>query len=480
MLFYICCIIIVCIWNSWEGIEVKKKLYILIPVVLIIVGFAVYVFATVFFAGKPIKLVASVADDKLMTAEEMKGDVDYTVDILKKVHPKYYEGTLPNTEEIVKKAYERIKQPMKAEEFYFILNEIICSVDDAHTYMNKIANNSDEVIDLPVAWLEEGMYVSKDRGGLKLGDKILSIGGKTHDEILNELKNYIPSENDQWVKFRGSSLIIKRSYLKQLGLINKDQVEVKLQRLNEEVVITLPLVASNLDNIEGKRPWVGYTIEKESSIGVFYLDSCIYDKEYKNKLNEFFTEVRDNNIKNVAIDVRDNTGGDSRVINEFIRYLDIYNYTEFGSEVRYSEYSREQREGIKKDGYIVKPKENIKNKKIEDESLIFKGKTYVLTSSKTFSSANWFAVIFKDNKLGTIIGEPTGNQPSSYGDVLVFQTQNSKFAFQVSYKKWTRPKEETVVENCLNPDITVYTTGKDILNNKDAQLEKIRELTKKS
>lgn len=48
----------------------------------------------------------------------------------------------------------------------------------------------------------------------------------------------------------------------------------------------------------------------------------------------------------------------------------------------------------------------------------FKRNVYILTSSLTFSSANDFAVIFRDNNIGKIIGEPTGNQSSSYGMCL--------------------------------------------------------------
>ncbi|KUP24309.1 S41 family peptidase [Paenibacillus sp. DMB5] len=64
----------------------------------------------------------------------------------------------------------------------------------------------------------------------------------------------------------------------------------------------------------------------------------------------------------------------------------------------------------------------------------YKGKPYLLTSPQTFSSANMFAVIVQDNGLGQIIGEATGNQPSSYGDILTFQLPASGIHFQVSFK----------------------------------------------
>lgn len=53
---------------------------------------------------------------------------------------------------------------------------------------------------------------------------------------------------------------------------------------------------------------------------------------------------------------------------------------------------------------------------------------------------------------------------------------NSGFIFTVSYKKFTRPDTNRDDENCLNPDIIVYTTIDDILNGKDPQMEKVVEI----
>ncbi|WP_442916727.1 S41 family peptidase, partial [Lutispora sp.] len=40
---------------------------------------------------------------------------------------------------------------------------------------------------------------------------------------------------------------------------------------------------------------------------------------------------------------------------------------------------------------------------------MFYGEIYVLASKETFSSAHGFAGIFKNNHIGLLVGEPTGN-----------------------------------------------------------------------
>jgi C-terminal processing protease CtpA/Prc len=121
-----------------------------------------------------------------------------------------------------------------------------------------------------------------------------------------------------------------------------------------------------------------------------------------------------------------------------------------------------------------KPKKNHKHK---DSHLLFSGKLYILTSPQTFSSGNWFAVVIKDNQLGTVVGEPTGNQPSSYGDCLSFQMPNSGYGFSCSFKKWIRPNTSRNDEDALYPDIPVYTTIDDVIHQRDPQLDKIKKLT---
>ena len=76
--------------------------------------------------------------------------------------------------------------------------------------------------------------------------------------------------------------------------------------------------------------------------------------------------------------------------------------------------------------------------KVEKKENAYKGKVFILTDVFTFSSAMDFAMFFKDNNLGTVVGEAAGNMPDAYGDVLSFTVPNSKLAFSVSFKKWHR------------------------------------------
>jgi len=61
-------------------------------------------------------------------------------------------------------------------------------------------------------------------------------------------------------------------------------------------------------------------------------------------------------------------------------------------------------------------------------------------------------MLIKDNDLGTIVGEASGNLPGGYGDISVFKLPNSGLVMQVSTKKWYRVDTENPDE-FIEPDI---------------------------
>lgn len=465
----------------------KKKYRILIAAVVILcalISAGVYIVFRYPVKIKKVQLPAfeqnNMSADVMMSAEDMKEDVDYAVTTLKDVHPAAYKGFSKEQEDAIKSVYDDITKPMKLKDFYFEINKVFLSFKDAHTQIQYVLSENDKLIDLPLVWLSDGLYVKYDTKKLKKGDKILSIGGMNEEQLLKELQNIIPAENIYWIKFKGASDLDKEVYLSHLNLIKDNKVSIDIKRGQEELTMELPLIQMNeYTNEETRRYWIGHSIDKENNLGFFYVDKCDYNDEYKSEVKNFFNEVASNKVKNVVVDLRKNTGGNSMVMNEFMKYIDVNSYKGFGTEIRYSKEAAAQKGYLRKSGYVRFKNSKESNKKVKDKNIIFSGNIYILVSNATFSSANDFGAIFKDNKLGTIVGEPTGNNPDSYGDTLSFQTPKSKFYFSVSYKKWLRPDRTKDNKNFLIPDIIVYTTKDDLINDRDAQLEKIKELIKK-
>ncbi len=69
----------------------------------------------------------------------------------------------------------------------------------------------------------------------------------------------------------------------------------------------------------------------------------------------------------------------------------------------------------------------------------------------TYSSGLWLPIYVQDGNLGVIIGQPSINSPSHYGDILMYKLPNSKLKVSISHKYFTRPNLQAN-QNMLIPD----------------------------
>jgi hypothetical protein len=417
----------------------------------------------------------------LLAPEKMREDLDYTVRILRHVHPATYRGFSDEQQATIAAAYRRIQEPLTVDAFYFTVNSVICSLRDAHTHLWPRGGGPHRRLAVPIIWLQGGFYVSQDREPFQRGDRIVALGGRSIDAIYQQMRVLNPAENEHRRKWVMAGLVQREEFLDYLGVVAQDAVEIGIERAGQSLTLSAPLrLPVPAQGGPSPRPWVSYQIDPNLSLGIFCLDACYYNDQYKETVKAFFIEVSEKNIRNIAIDVRRNGGGNSSVITELFRYLKIDRYTSYGGDVRYSKEIAPIAHYQRTSGYERGKPRRRRNDKVKDAKLLFTGKLFVLTSPQTFSSGNWFAVIVKDNGLGTILGEPTGNAPSSYGDSPSFQLPNTGFTFSISHKKWVRPNPRNDPEDALYPDIPVYTTIEDVLRGGDPQMEKLKAILQQS
>lgn len=426
-----------------------------------------------------------MANSPILTPEQMWEDLDYVSHLITRVHPEpFHSGTEDEFQRLLRELREMIEVPMERDQYFFIVNQLAAFVKDGHTRIFQ----TEERWYLPLGfkWVSDGIVITAvhPNQGLSLGDQVLEIGGRTPEDLLELLKPIIIAENPYALKTSSAQRLSSGSLLDYIGLVENNGVEMLIQnREGEEsqVFVELKSGITVTDSVSGH--WFGWNIHEKNSLGYFYLDRCKNTEEYRDALEEFFQGVKEKEIETIAMDVRKNRGGTSQVIEEFLAYLPHNRVRGFGMELRYSPQAQKQRGYTRSDGYrrlcpIIRffGGYNLKIPPIQDRSLLFTGDVYILTSPLTFSSGNWFAVIIQDNELGVVLGEPTGNAPTSYGDVLQFTLPNSQFSMIVSHKSWIRPDKKRDPSDSLYPDIYVPTTIQDIRDGNDPQMEKLLEI----
>ena len=235
----------------------------------------------------------------------------------------------------------------------------------------------------------------------------------------------------------------------------------------------LPGLAERSEELLAERH--DWYIDPENNLGLFRLMVCVDDEVNRQDVEDFFTAVKDNEIENVMIDVRENVGGESRVVESLLRHLPVDSYATYGSTIRYSKQAAERASLRRTRGTSTFPPSTRRLDSVKDP---FTGNVFVLIGNRTFSAGNWIAVVFHDNDLATIIGEPTGNAPSSFGDMISFQLPNTRFILGVSYKHFARPNPSNDHQDALYPAILINKTRDDIINGVDPVIDYIIDKTR--
>lgn len=402
----------------------KKLIYILIAVcsvvwMLVIGGVLYYKLCMDPYRGTVKNREYSKELDEMLSVEEALEDLEYMMERFRNHHPAWLEegnagvAAVESQYEAEVMAMEAMQGEISVLELYRAASRIAAKMHDGHTY--------------PYWNGEEKLYIH-DFTQINEYGAPLTIEGVPYTELLEAYKQVAAYELDFYVENQFESQVIINEYMLRLcGVDTSDGVTMTFENGSgtEEYHYDFVPIAKvkGYEYSEEEKPWVFYEIDKENSVGIFTLTTCVNNEEYQSVLENFFTEVFAENIENVVVDLRYNGGGNSAVANEFITYLDVEEYQGWDSGVRFGRY--------------LYKNENIVHKNKQKEQ-VFDGQVYVLTNIKTYSAAMDFAMLIGDNDLGTIVGEPSGNLPDSYGDILSFQMSNSKLMLCVSHKRWYR------------------------------------------
>ena len=409
---------------------------------------------------------ASLAN-KMWTPQQMSEDLSQLIERMK-VHPKF--PNLSKSDKYLRTLEEikaEISSPMKHGTFYFVLSKMLSLLNDGHTVVSTGSNPFEtQFIDLPVMWIEDQIIIKSNTNPFKLGDKIIKIGGKSEQELLEMLTSVISSDNIYYTKLQGIHTLVSKFFLDYFKLTSPDgKTEIVYERDGKQQSVSLGYINYRPAIAAGPRDKnaSGYFIEKENNLGVFYLDTCFapnnHDplyKKYIENVDKFFEEIKSNNIQNICLDLSRNGGGLVSAIEPFMSYLSIDKFRYFDSW-----------------SYT-------KNIPPNDKSLIFKGKVYVMIDAGNFSAATLIAATLKDNNIATVIGLPTGMRPYFYYYRLAGALKNSQFLLYISNSRVRSSSDIALDDDYIKPDIWVPTSYEDIVVQRNPQLEKMREIADES
>ena len=375
------------------------------------------------------------------------------------------------------------------------LNKLFTLLRDAHTF----AMPKDSVAyPFTIRYYEGDFYVYAITSSFPdcTGKRIECINGKSIDSITQLLMENIPSENRIKACITGSYFLNQVDFLRMIDVIN--EVGTVCFTFSDGSEVCIPS-ADGWDThswkkeepfsykITGKTCYMQFNsmIDRFTyQLGCRMTNTAMDDKIsqslllFTDFLDGMCQEINERHISKLVVDMRYNGGGNSLLGDILLDFLGISmnDICPFKSYLRVSGFLRECYPSLfvpekydKMKGMLVEQKEVVANQfcDVPKVKKRFHGETVFIQGQNTFSSANLLLTLIKDNGLFPLIGTPTSQSPTCYGDVFPIQLPFTNTCLHISHSYFLRPNEANV-ETSLSPDIIVCNSLEDRLAGADA------------
>ncbi len=427
---------------------------------------------------------------------EIEQDIHFAFNKLISIHPLFLDkNELIHYQKQFLEIEKSIKDSMTQNEIYLLFAPVFASLNDGHTGVSVPTDQRMEYTkaggkSFPffVEIVDDSIYVSfycgSDTSLFQNREQILEINGINVTDMVHNMEPLISGESSaikqKEIANRFRFLIwMLYGFEDDYELVIKDNRQ-KTQRMALPG-ITSTEFAQNIKRMpKTNQDYYALDINQGKETAMMTIKSFGDLDGFCAFANSAFIKLKENKIKNLVIDIRDNVGGRSIVVDSLMNYLTNKTYAQYKKiEVRISpdlkEYYKEKYPDrldwinsyntddlVVLDLYMEQPR---------NKAIRFDGNLFLLTNASTYSAAATFAGVFKNLKLGIIIGEETGGKISYFGDFWSLRTPNSKIEFYISPKRFIQYGGEEYDKGVI-PDYIIPDKGNLIIDGTDDLIRK--------
>ncbi len=441
--------------------------------------------------------------NRLFTVNELLQDMDSLHGVLKNNHPDLWRHTDSAASETRwQQARKKISRPMKRWDFLRIVTPLVSQYRDGHTNISGFEFDYEEVLGMvnsnaglfpyKVNLQQNRLYIEEDwtkmlphiRGGY-----ITHINGKEIGSIIKALMPQLSGDypaNTEATLSRLFSFFLWQYY----GWQNDFNIKLVLAG-GKKVHARSTGIAIN-DYLDIQFPKADWSMQLflPQSLAVIECRNYRNANAAKRFIDSAFALIKEKNIRQVAFDIRRNGGGNSSIGDYLLAYITGKAYTDVvsktirdGSLVRNFKAGswvnnmllRYREEGIKSGDLYTKNVTARQPDSVRFPQNKFNGTFYLLTGPATYSSAHMTAMAVKCFKLGTLVGQPTGEQNDLTGESFGYQLPNTKLYAYCATATYKAACGEAKQQGVL-PDIFVPFSKNDLLEGKDSAIELLKRL----
>ncbi len=401
--------------------------------------------AVLFFCGcaGPAAVVQAPATD----AESCLADAQVLIETLEQTHPIFLDEPYPQAYVTAKEVLLRtVSEDCGEDGFRLAVSEYLNSLNDAHTGVQSASNGLTKRYAQIGCAAQGDNLVLLDEEGRLTGAHITAVGNVTTDAVFSVIDGYFPAENDTARDANHTKLAMNEGILTLAGCaFEKGKIDIMIEENGQTSHKSVGFSGTALLR-QNYRANATAVFSKEDGVAVFDLNACKEDASFRTACRKLKSALNDG-VTKVIVDVRDNPGGDSNVCKTLLKALGM-DVPSYGVVIRYSPLAKEQR------GYLKQSGSDVYAPSLDGAKPNGRVALCVLVNDGTFSSAGMLAVWTQDGGLGQIVGYPSANAPSSYGDILSCTLPNTGVSVVISHKQFLRP-DENADQTTLVPDVFV-------------------------
>lgn len=452
--------------------------------------------------------------DAELPAKDLKEDFTYFRMILESVHPGLYQyQSKVSVDRQMDSVYNLLRKNDNTLSFYNRLIPLVNNIHCGHTSLFLPATLSDSIrklngfFPIPLTVIDNRLIVNSTSYEIPLGAEIVAINKEHTEKILPKLWKYEPvdgfntlyqQEEGVW-DFAMNYFLLKGPqpfFTIRFKTADNDAIR--------QVTVEADTYSDALDHNFSNRFYyfaedVNYDMELVDSINTaimtiytFGFDTYSADRAFTRFVkNSFRLLLHSPEIKNLVIDLRNNTGGNFHDMfylqsyltrrqewKEFKSAYTVFNRIPFTPYLAKGENDVEGIQASIDSTFDHHPKGRSVRQYAGNETKYaaaqtFKGNVYVITNTNVQSAASYFAALLQDEGRAKIIGSETGGSGSNTNSfhVLTYELPHTHIRLNVPVVH----AEFSLLRNVAGgrgvmPDYPVPLTLSDIETNNDPQL----------
>jgi hypothetical protein len=313
------------------------------------------------------------------------------------------------------------------------LARIAALLRDGHT--RSPLPSYDVRLPISILWLDAGPFIvnADDDHSQLIGALITAVNGHPVAEVADSLRPYLSFENELGFRTNPGVLLLRPAALRDIGLgESSSSARLTLSQRDQTTTVTVDAVpnvayappARTELPLSRQRPreryWWTY-LNDDKTIFIKY-NRCEDEEAFRALTDTVSRAIDDKKPVRVIVDLRDNSGGNSHVVDPLIEALQ------------------------------KRPDVNRR------EAL------YAIMGRATFSSGLFAANDFRTKTRATLVGEPSGERANHYGEVRTFKLPNSglEVTYSTNFHRLVAGEGERFAPDVLVPPTAeAYIAGRD-------------------